>query len=87
VTGYTAVLEVNENVIWYSQHGHEWWDLWRLRMEPTGRITIVINGLCGDLVRVACDSREDAIWLRDHAISFGGVPGRAVKIVRGTACS
>lgn len=75
-------LEVSEGIIWASRKGVEWWNLWRLRMEPLGRITIVTAGLGGDLVRVACDSREDAQWLHDHMISFAEIPKSAVKVRR-----
>lgn len=84
VTGYTAALEVNEAVIWATARGSEWWNLWRIRMEPVGRITIITAGLGGDLVHVACDTKEDAEWLRDHMISFAGVPKAAVRVRRGT---
>lgn len=81
----TAAIQVNEAAIWASNQGAGWWSAWRLRMEPAGRITVIIPSLGGDLVRVSCDSREDAAWLRDHLVRSGGVPGSAVKIVRGAS--
>jgi hypothetical protein len=79
----TAALEVNECKIWASLLGADWWCEWRARMEPIGRITVITPSIGGDLVHVACDSREDADWLRNHMISFGGVHKNAVRVVRG----
>jgi len=81
----SGALEVNECVIWASQRGNDWWNEWRLRMEPLGRITVLKPSLGGDVVSVACDSREDAEWLHDHMISFAGIPKSAVKVLRGAA--
>lgn len=73
-------VEVNEAAIWASARGSDWWNLWRLRMEPAGRITIITPSLGGDLVRVACDSRDDAEWLAGHMKEHAGIPARAVKV-------
>ena len=75
-------LEVNEARIWATDQGAQWWDTWRIRMEPVGRITVLTHSLGGDLVRVACDSKPDAEWLRDHMTGFAGIHASAVKITR-----
>jgi hypothetical protein len=84
VTG-TWCLEVNEARIWATQSGGEWWNPWRLRMEPLGRVTVLVASLGGDRVRVACDSKDDAEWLRDHMTGFAGIPASAVKLTRQAA--
>jgi hypothetical protein len=78
----TAFLEVNEAVIWATQHGSEWWNLWRARMEPLGRIEVITPSLGGDRVRVACDSPEDAAWLLSRMTGSEGIPKSAVKVAR-----
>lgn len=76
----SAALQVNEARIWATRQGDDWWNSWRARMERTGRITILTPSLGGDLVSVACDSRDDAVWLRDHMVSFAGIPKGALKV-------
>jgi hypothetical protein len=78
-------VEVNEASIWAAQSGSRWWNLWRLRMEGSGRITVVTASIGGDLVRVACDGKDDAAWLRGHMTGFAGIPASAVKVKRRTA--
>jgi hypothetical protein len=73
-------VEVNEAAIWASRMGSDWWNEWRLRMEPVGRITVITPSLGGDRVHVACDSEDDARWLAGHMTGFAGVPARAVKV-------
>lgn len=75
-------VEVNEAAIWATQRGAEWWNAWRIRMEPVGRIEIITATLGGDLVRVACDSLADANWLAGHMRDFAGIPKNAVKVTR-----
>jgi hypothetical protein len=75
-------VEVNEAAIWSTRMGVTWWNEWRLHQERTGRITIVMPSVGGDLVHVACDSKEDAAWLRGHMTGFAGIPERAVKVKR-----
>jgi hypothetical protein len=79
-----CVLEVNECRINATASGSRWWSTWRGYMEPAGRISTMTASLGGDLVHVACDSREDAVWLRDHMIS-AGVPASAVRVKRSTS--
>jgi hypothetical protein len=78
----TYVVEVNEAGIWASQRGSTWWNEWRLRMEPTGRITVITPSLGGDRVHIACDSKDDAQWLAGHMHEFAGIPKAAVKVTR-----
>jgi hypothetical protein len=79
-----SVLEVNECRVNATGQGSGWWHAWRGRMEPAGRITVVTASLGGDLLHVACDSREDAVWLRGHMVS-AGVPASAVRVKRSTS--
>lgn len=54
-------VEVNEiKVHTYSGSDPERWIRWRARFEPMGRITILGITIPGDIVHVACTSREDA---------------------------
>lgn len=73
-------VEVNEAAIWASRCGVRWWNEWRLRMEPIGRIAIITPSLGGDRVHVACDSKDDAQWLAGHMTGFAGIPASAVKV-------
>lgn len=77
-------LQVNECRAFATGRGSTWWTDFRRRMEPAGRITIITASLGGDLVHVACDSKEDAAWLRGHMTSEG-IPESAVKVTRAAA--
>jgi hypothetical protein len=75
-------VEVNESAIWATRMGVTWWNEWRLHQERTGRITVITPSVGGDLVRVACDSKEDAAWLCSHMTGFAGIAERAVRVRR-----
>lgn len=77
-----AALRVNEaSVNLYTPRATaNWWALFRAH-GPASRFTTITAAIPGDLVDVACDTREDAEWLRDLLIEQG-VPPTALKIMR-----
>lgn len=77
----TAYVEVNEAKIFATTGGVSWWLAFRHRFETSGRITVDVASLGGDRVRVECDDREHADWLKATA-QENGVPAAAVKVVR-----
>ncbi len=74
-----AWVEVSETRVFLSRRGHEWW-IWYRFGQPESRFMTVAATLAGEIVRVACDNREEAQWLADHMVSFGGLPKAAVKV-------
>ena len=76
----TYAIEVNEARIFATGGRTDWWSTFRARTRR--RITTVTPSVGGDLVRVACDDREDAVWLRDHMVDAGEIPVTAMQIVR-----
>lgn len=77
----TAHLKVNEaRVLACGGPGAGWWADFRLRFDPIGRIHVDLASIGGDLVRVECDDREHADWLRATAQEHG-VPAAALKVV------
>lgn len=72
-----AFVEVNECRIWAVARGAEWWNLFRIRSGP--RVTTVTTSIAGDLVHVACDSKEDAEWLTAHMVGEG-IPKSAAVV-------
>lgn len=75
-------VEVNEARIFATTGGASWWVAFRQRFEPIGRVEIVTASIGGDRVRVKCDDREHADWLKATALD-NGVPVAAVKVVKG----
>lgn len=73
-------VEVNEASIGAAGEGREWWDLYRSHGRPE-RFVTVVRGIGGDLVRVACDDREQAVWLA-ATMPNHGIPAGAVRLVR-----
>ncbi|OHV23249.1 hypothetical protein BBK14_24315 [Parafrankia soli] len=76
----TAYVEVNEVKVLGTGRGADWWTLYRSRAERVGRVKIVRTVLTGDIVRVACDDRDEAQWLAKHMVNHGGLPRTAVKV-------
>lgn len=76
----TWAVEVNEVRILACGRGADWWAAWRSRMEPAGRITVITPSVGGDLVYVACDSKDHAAQLRSHMTDVAGIPAAAVKV-------
>lgn len=74
-------VEVNEAKIFATTGGVAWWLAFRQRFEPIGRIEVVTASIGGDRVRVECDDRHHADWLKATA-QENGVPKAAVKVVR-----
>jgi hypothetical protein len=74
-------VEISEiKVFTYSGSDPEWWAMWRGRMEPIGRITIICSTIPGDVVHVACGSRDDAISLRDAFVEQRRIHKSAIRI-------
>jgi hypothetical protein len=80
MTSNRYALEVNETRFHPAARAGDWWSTFRARSKR--RITVVTPSIGGDLVRVACDDQEDAVWLRDHMVDAGGIPVTAMQIVR-----
>lgn len=78
-------VEVNECAIRAVGRGADQWFDFRSLMNPVGRIEIVQATIVGDVVRVTCDDREHADWLRGTMIHQWGVPDRAVAVLGKTA--
>jgi hypothetical protein len=74
-----STLEVNECRIAATGRGGDWWHDYRHHFEGTGRITILMSVIPGDVVSVACDSREHAQSLMDTAVA-NGVHKSAFKV-------
>lgn len=75
----SGFVEVNETGILMSgRHDAVWWMDYRSRAEKAGRVEVLIVGI-GDLVRVACEDRDEAVWLAGHMVSHGGVPAACVR--------
>jgi hypothetical protein len=64
-------VEVNECAINAVHTAAEWWAIFRIRFEPTGRITTLVVSLGGDRVHVACDGRTHADELMAMFIERG----------------
>lgn len=75
----SAALEVNECLVNATAHGSDWWTWYRHQMRDTTRLTIIQATLGGDVVSVACEDREHALWLRALAIG-AGIPRSALKV-------
>lgn len=77
-------VEVKDIVIMATRQGMPWWFFYRQRFEPTGRITVIPGTSTpqGDHCVIACETREDAAWLVEHMVTFGGVPRTAVRALR-----
>lgn len=72
------VVEVNELPLFNTGRGLDHWLGWR-QLQPAQRLDIRGAYPAGQLVWVACDSREDAQWLRGWLID-GGVPHTALRV-------
>lgn len=79
MTARRWVVEVSECRVLATARGAAWWSLFRLRMEPAGRITVITPSLGGDLVHVACDDQEHARWLAGHMHEHAGIPASTAK--------
>ncbi len=62
---------VNECGIFAHRGGADWWLTYHGRQADTGRIAQLALSIAGGHYHVACDSEEDAGWLRDHMVSMG----------------
>jgi hypothetical protein len=80
VTARRWVVEVIECRVFATGRGAAWWSLFRLRMEPAGRITVITPSLGGDIVYVACDDKEHACWLAGHMREHAGIPASAARV-------
>lgn len=80
-----SVVEVNEAAVYSTQMGVDWWNSFRARFDPIGRITDRDMTPVGGRASVACESYADAQWLALHMVEHGGLPKTAVKAKRATA--
>jgi hypothetical protein len=76
----SGFVEVNETGILMAgrRDAAVWWMDYRSRAEKAGRVEVLIVGI-GDLVRVACGDRDEAVWLAGHMARHGGVPAACVR--------
>ncbi|MBM0257366.1 hypothetical protein [Micromonospora sp. 4G55] len=82
----TYVVEVNEGKVEASRQGIDWWMLFRIRMDGTGRLHETTPPcVIGGVVEVACDSRDDADWLATHMVHHGGLPRTTVRVKESSA--
>ncbi len=65
-----------------TRMGVDWWNHFRARFDPIGRIADRDMTPVGGRASVACDSREDAEWLALHMVAHGGLPKSAVEARR-----
>lgn len=80
------VVEVSEGVVETSRQGIDWWTYYVAIYKDSSRMTGLDTGcIVGGLVQVACDSSDDAHWLAEHMVNFGGLPQSAVKVKRVSA--
>lgn len=74
-------VEVNEiAVLTYGGSDREWWVKWRAYFEPRGRITALGHAIPGDVVHVACTSREAAKELMASWAENGWIHKSAAKV-------
>jgi hypothetical protein len=76
------VVEVNEAKVSATTQGSAWWQMFRLRFDPVGRIADRDVSPVGGYASVACDSEDDARWLAGHMVDFGALPATAVCVKR-----
>lgn len=74
------VVEVNEAKVSATTQGSAWWQMFRKRFDPVGRITDRNVSPVGGYASVACDSEGDARWLAEHMVDVGGLPSTAVRV-------
>jgi hypothetical protein len=83
---YADVLDwgvlVNECRAFATTQGGDWWALFSLRHDSTGRITRLKESIGGGLCHVTCFNEDDARSLAEHMVSFAGIPKSAVKVTR-----
>lgn len=70
---------INECAVFANQRSAEWWALFHYRQHE--RITVLEESIAGGHCHVACASKEDSEWLREHMVS-NGVPQVACKVQR-----
>ena len=80
IAGHRHVVEVNEVQVFATGRGADWWTTFLLAYRTTSRITIVDICLGGAICHVACDSRDDAVWLAATMVDEHGLPKSAVKV-------
>lgn len=76
-------VEVNEAKVWAvgTDEASEWWNLFRAKFAPTGRIRVLVTSLGGDRVLVGMDGLNHALeWI--EVAQTQGVPRSAMTVRR-----
>lgn len=75
-----TAVRVNEMAITATMLGIDWWLDFRRAHVPE-RFTVLDASPAGEVVDVACDDREHAVWLASELVR-NGVPKRAIRVIR-----